>query len=105
LKLQTRSLRRLLDRGLVIVKKQILDIDRLQIPDEGALDELSSRIDPPIEIDGGNHRLEQIGQQRLLPPSARFLLAHAEKDDLAHAVGAGFRGQAAGADEISLDLR
>jgi len=51
-----------------------------------------------------DERFEQIGQQRLLPPPARFLLAHTEVNDLAHPVVARFRRKAAGADQIRFDF-
>src|SRR5437762_9228091 len=57
------SLRELLQRGLVIVKQQILFIDRANVLAERFLDELSRGIDAAVEIHRSDQRFEKIRQQ------------------------------------------
>src|SRR5438874_11746019 len=80
------SLRELLQRGLVIVKQQILFINRANVLAERFLDELSRGIDAAVEIDRRDQRLKKIRQQRILFSSAGLLFAGTEPDALTHPV-------------------
>jgi hypothetical protein len=103
-KLQALSLRQLLQRGLVVLKEQIVFVDCFEIALERCLDEMSRRLDTAIKIDGGDHRFEDVGEQRFFLAPAGLLFSNAEVDGVPHAVVLRFHGQAGRADEIRLDL-
>src|SRR5450755_2518784 len=69
------------------------------------LDEAPHRLDSAIEVDRGQHRFEEIREERVLLPSARLFFANTEIQHLAHTVIASLRGQARSADEVRLHLR
>src|SRR5471030_55819 len=68
--LQTAALSQLLQGRLVIVKEQIVDIDRIEIALKCALHDSANGLHSAIEIDAGEHGLEEVGQQRILLPAA-----------------------------------
>src|SRR5437588_8423159 len=74
----------LLERRLVIAVALAADIG-LDPRMEEALDHLARDVDPPVEIHRAEHRLHRVGEDARLVPSARELLASAEKDRLAQA--------------------
>src|SRR5712691_2185605 len=104
-KLQPLALCQLLERGLVVLEEKILRVDRIDIVSEGPFDQGASGIDSAVEIHSGDHRLEEIGQERFLVSPARLLLADAEVDDFSHAVVAPLCREAARAHQIRLHLR
>src|SRR5687768_18109846 len=59
---KTPSLRKLLKGRLVVLKEEILGVDRGDVLRERLLDQLSRRFDSTVDIDGGDHRLEEIGE-------------------------------------------
>src|SRR5687767_3195258 len=98
-------LRDFLQGRFVVLEEQILFVDRLDVLSERGFDHLARRIDSAVEIDRGDHRFEEIREQRVLPASARLLFADAEEDDLPHPVMRGLLRQARRADQIRLHLR
>src|SRR5258706_271889 len=94
-----------LQRGLVILKEEVLLVDGLEIGRKHSLDETSHGLDPAVEVDRRQHGLEEVGQQRVLLPAAGLLFTDSEEKNVSHAVGTRLLGKARGADEIGLHLR
>ena len=87
------------------MEEKIFDIDRLEIAAERLFNEAPRRLDSSVQIDRGDHRFEQIRQQRLFPPPARLFLPHSQVNHLSHAVRLRFFRQTVGTHQIGLDLR
>ncbi len=87
------------------MEEEILFVDRVEIGGERAHDESARGVDAAIEIDAGDHRFEEVREQRFLFSPACFLFADTEEDDVAHVELARLVGETRRADEERLHLR
>ena len=104
-KRQASRLGDLLKRRLVVLEEQVTSVDPLQIRIERREDERARGVDPAVEIDGRNDRLEYVRQERVFASAARLLFADAEQKHLSHTGEARLRRQRRGTDHERLDLR
>src|SRR6266542_5243594 len=72
----------LLEEGLVVSVPLAPDVGRHARPEQ-PLDEFPGGLEPPIQVDGAEHRLKGVSQDARLVPSSRLLLAPSQPHGIA----------------------
>src|SRR5690242_484224 len=84
---QLERLRHFLQCALIIEQCSDALFRRLKIRNHALCNKTPDGIDPAIEINGCDDRLERVGQEGALQPAAASLLASAEQQEIANSDG------------------